>query len=166
MAEWVPYLLAGGTSLVQWSAANTRSVAAYYTSLPTDCRGSIIHVDSVCMGSGPLYFPTPGFAPFSLSWGWFIMGILLGAILGTLVMHAIGSKITSRNSRSPWQPLLEIALSCSTDADHKRLLRHLLHEGDNAITRAASAANLSVPEFIYRVVQQKPAGPSTHPWNR
>ena len=178
MAEWAPYLLAGGSSLAQWASANARSVSAFYISLPTDCRGSIIHVASVCMGSGPLYFPTPGFAPFSLSWGWLLIGWLIGTMIGMYVTRMIGPTLQQPQplvaeataaiataaaaailppAHSQWQSLLEVALASAVNSDQQRMLRHLLQGGETTIDRLAASSHLATPEFIYRVTQHKPA---------
>ena len=62
-----------------WSAAS--DAGAFAATLPPTCRQSLVHAAATCGGFTPMYF-APGFAPFSLGWGWFLLGVLLGACCG------------------------------------------------------------------------------------
>ena len=68
-----------------WGVQQTQWAANFALSLPSTCLQSMAHTALVCAGTQPVYFVTAGFAPLHLSWGWLLLGVLLGCCFQRLL---------------------------------------------------------------------------------
>ena len=87
-------------------AAGSRSRADLALRPPT-CEQAAAHATLVCMGAEPAYY-APGFGPWPLAWGWFALGLLLGAAFVTCVWCAWAScraadARPAHRTTSPWR---------------------------------------------------------------
>lgn len=57
---------------------------------PRNCQLATAHVAMICVGHDPQYVPVPGFGLFSNSWGWMLLGAVLGTIVVTLMAYVRG----------------------------------------------------------------------------
>ena len=76
--DWRAYL---GTSLT-WVRQQATSGLAMLLAMPSTCKLALTHAALVCSGQTPDNVTTPGFPPLSLPWGWLLVGLLLGVLLG------------------------------------------------------------------------------------
>ena len=60
------------------------SAFAVKASLPQGCRQSVAHALLVCAGDSPAHF-SDGFGPLSLAWGWVLLGLATGTLLGMVL---------------------------------------------------------------------------------
>ena len=81
-----------GRALTAWTflREQSRTGLALLLNLPTTCKLATIHAGYLCMGENMEYTVTPGFPPLSLSWGWLLVGILVGALLMLLGLLLFG----------------------------------------------------------------------------
>ena len=116
--DWAPIITAGH-GVWQWGVASSNSLAAFSAALPTECKSSLIHTFGICSGARPLIFPTPGFSPFSLAWGWFLVGTLIGILVMLCMYIVIGwfKKVPPATIYT----LLNFALENTTNPGKRRL---------------------------------------------
>ena len=79
--DWAQHL----TTAWQFTQASSHAALAFLASLPGDCKLATLHTAMVCSGQAPEYI-TPGFGPFSLAWGWMIVGLVIGAALMYIIL--------------------------------------------------------------------------------
>ena len=82
--------LGHGAAAWNWAQAQATSGYAYVLALPATCNLAIVHAGMVCAGQTPVYVAIPGFAPLSYSWGWLLVGILVGSVMTLLVLALTG----------------------------------------------------------------------------
>ena len=69
-----------------WSWHQASTGQALLLAMPTPCKLAITHTALVCSGYSPEYTALPGFPPLSLSWGWLVLGLVLGVLLGSAMV--------------------------------------------------------------------------------
>ena len=172
MAEVLAFAAGWGPVLVaRFNEAKVvlADAATWYVTLPTECRASISHAASACLGTPPKYFP---------AWGWVAMGILVGLPLGILVaclaMHDFGRvprgprryAIEDANvprpqhlppppglqAMPPWHPAAQRALQHTADVNRRLVLRRLLDDGDEALTLLAASLGVSRRAALARML--------------
>ena len=79
-----------GTQTWTWTRAQATTVAAFLSGLPRDCQLAALHTSLVCAGHDPQYYDYPGFGPFSLAWGWMIVGALVGGTAMYMMLSFMG----------------------------------------------------------------------------
>lgn len=88
---WPPwYWGAHLTEAWTWTSAQAASGHAFVLQLPATCKLATVHAALVCAGQTPEYVVIPGFAPLSHSWGWLIVGVLVGILVTISVMSLSG----------------------------------------------------------------------------
>ena len=98
----------------------------------------------VCSGYPPDYRLVPGFGPFSLGWGWLALGMLLGALITTVIFLSC-----SRFEGNWGQPT-------AADRERHNLLDHVRAHGRPALQEFAALAQTSEVEMLYRIVGVQP----------
>jgi len=140
-----------------WGWANTQSAAGltFLASLPGDCKRAATHATLVCLGQVPQYYQTPGFSPLALSWGWLLLGLVLGALMTLQILMFLGllrrepaiAVLANLNARAPGPP----GLAAPQDRARDDILRHLANGGPEALQELAAASGLTEAEFLVRV---------------
>ena len=151
--DWAPIITAGH-GVWQWGVASSNSFAAFSAALPTECKSSLIHSFGICSGARPLIFPTPGFCIFSLAWGWFLVGTLIGILVMLCMYLVIGwlKKIPPATIYT----LLNFALENTTNPEKRRLFFFLLNEKESGISRLAASFNVSPEQLIIQSLREDP----------
>ena len=133
-----------------WSAAS--NAWTFAATLPPTCRQSLAHAAATCGGLAPTYF-APGFAPFSLGWGWFLLGVLLGASCGpSLLLWVIGLLRRAQPSRgerprAPGSPAPPFGLQAHARAAAE-VMRCVALGGEEELLSLASAAGRSPEQLL------------------
>ena len=84
--EWRQHI----TQAWGWAQAQSISGQAFVLSLPSSCKLAILHTGLVCTGQTPEYIAIPGFAPLSYSWGWLLVGVVIGSAMAVLILSLVG----------------------------------------------------------------------------
>ena len=121
-------LLSGG----EWAARLARGAVPTLALLPPTCKQAAAHAALVCVGVEPAYF-APGFGPWPLAWGWFAVGVLLGAALVAGIWCAWASR----------QPAMPRSLAPELAAANEVLMA--FHAGGEAELRALAAQAGTAP---------------------
>ena len=81
-----------GWCVSAYQVSHTASLSAltYLAALPKDCKLASLHAAMVCSWEEPAYYSVPGFGPFSLAWGWLLLGVGVGSALSALWMSWMG----------------------------------------------------------------------------
>ena len=159
--EWAP-IVGGIQSLGGWLGASATSLALFMAALPSDCRGSIIHVAATCSGTRPLYFPTAGFAPLEICWGWFGSGFIVGFWLGVafLLCLLLFFRVISLNRGQRQQdPVPAVPLYQDTPDRHAawddaqyEFFQHILAGGPGLLREIAASSNRHPTQVISNVL--------------
>eukprot|EP00959_Pyramimonas_sp_CCMP1952_P020458 431577-Pyramimonas_sp.AAC.1 len=80
--DWGSYTAQGAG---QWAAFAARDSTTYLSQFLRHCHLAAVHAMAVCNGEQPEYLSTPSFAPICISWGWLLLGLLLGTILAVSI---------------------------------------------------------------------------------
>ena len=150
--NWAP-VVAAGHNIWQWGMASSTSLYAYSAALPLECRANLIYAFGVCSGAPSLIFPTPGFAPFSLCWGWFLVGILMGMLIIIIILFVLGY-FKAHPSTSIFS-LLQVASETTTNPEKRRLYAYLLNERDEGLIRLASSFNITPEQLIIQLMREQ-----------
>ena len=122
------------------------SGVGFLLSLPTTCKLATIHAGYICMGQDPSYFAIPGFPPITLSWGWLLVGMIIGAasMLTFLVM-------TGRVYRPPsLLTMAQIAGAGDQALQARRDMVRYISSGRAALQDMAAAGGVSEMELLRR----------------
>ena len=125
------------------SSAASRSYATA-AALPTECKQASVHAGLACAGFPADSRVIPCFGPFPLGWGWLVTGILVGALLTTVVF------LSRQRGWGHGRP--------QTRADQERhnLLDHIRAHGRLALQEFANLANTTEVEMLFRIVGIQP----------
>ncbi|CAK0795118.1 unnamed protein product, partial [Prorocentrum cordatum] len=85
---------------VPWGAIGQgalRAASVALTATAGECKGTIYYAVLECTGTRAAPQNAPGFDPFSLAWGWCLLGLLCGLMLGMCF-----DLIVRRAERSAW----------------------------------------------------------------
>ncbi len=88
-------LRAASRTLLGWVQEVGGHTAAYLAGLPRECKLAMRHTLLICSGEKPVYYTVPVFGPVGLAFGWLILGLLIGCVLGTLFCVVLGRKTPS-----------------------------------------------------------------------
>ena len=140
-----------GAAVVAWLVGGfervdvRRHLAPHLPPEPGACSGHL-------RGLAPTYF-APGFAPFSLGWGWFLLGVLLGASCGpSLLLWVIGLLRRAQPSRgerprAPGSPAPPFGLQAHARAAAE-VMRCVALGGEEELLSLASAAGRSPEQLL------------------
>ena len=78
------------TGVWGWASAHAATGYAFALGLPASWKMATIHTALVCSGQTPEYVSIPGFVPLSYSWGWLLVGTVLGAVITLLLLALTG----------------------------------------------------------------------------
>ena len=82
MAPW----LTGTWSLLCWGTVQEAHRAVpTLVQLPPTCREALVHATMACTGGAPTYY-CAGWGPWCSSWGWFGLGMALGALAAGVIL--------------------------------------------------------------------------------
>jgi hypothetical protein len=165
--DWAQHLSIG------WQLAQRSAQGAYafLSVLPQDCKMASLHAALVCGGADPEY-NAPGFGPFSLAWGWMIVGTLTGALTTYAGLSFFGM-LRQRPQVVPYMqppgpapapaplapPLAPLAPPPAPPAPtsiapaeqvRQELLEYLATGGTAALQDLASSYGMSEAEFLMR----------------
>ena len=67
-----------------WYQASVASAQAsvYWAAAPRVCKDALIFSGNICAGYEPMQYYSSGFGPFPLAWGWLLVGVLVGFLVG------------------------------------------------------------------------------------
>ena len=122
-----------------WLRRASGSSLAFLSSLPRDCKLATAHAALICSGEDMQYHRTPGFGPIGISWGWLLLGFVLGGIIGVAVMVLL-----------QWRGHGGISASERARLD---VLSYLSSGGRPALRELASASGVSEDEFVRRFLR-------------
>ena len=141
----------------QWQAAAeawrtaaraARDASLYWAYMPSDCKHAVLFTASTCVGSSPAKY-VPGIGPFSLAWGWLLIGMLLGLCFWDLVqaVERLGARWMQlrdqhhearRRAHLPlWHPAAVAALASAGNGPERVFLQRLVDDGDAALQMLA-----------------------------
>jgi len=170
-----------------WGFARQAAAEAAVTlaASSAQCKGAIIHSVyhslQVCGGyEAPVRF-TPGFGPLALAWGWCIMGILLGFLLGLHFQDVVVKleslvKCIQRVQRggplappglSPmpgWHWAVEAELRVAPEGPRRIILQRLVDEGDAALDLLAAAGGVTRRDALARVLGEQTVRSNVAAW--
>eukprot|EP00959_Pyramimonas_sp_CCMP1952_P203973 4265588-Pyramimonas_sp.AAC.1 len=70
-----------------WAATGAgKSSLALLATLPRECKLAWVHATAICSGEDPAYYSTPGFGPITVSYGWLLLGVVVGVVMSMQVM--------------------------------------------------------------------------------
>ena len=159
--DWANVVIIG-TGVWQWMGESTTSIAAHIANSPTNCWPSIIHTASTCMGARSPFFPTAGFAPFAICWGWLLVGLGIGCIAVIFLFHHFQyySPHVRRNifSRSqPPSPLTAIPIRHTEWSENQtEFLQHLLEGGPELLQDLAQHSGRDPADIIRSILLPPP----------
>ena len=113
------------------TAVRAADVASkHWAVTPSDCRHAIVFTASTCAGVEPIRY-SAGFGPFSLGWGWMLVGWLLGLLSPQLwlLLYALGEHAARLPSlftaaRPPaWHMAAMAALAQAPDGPRRVILQ-------------------------------------------
>ena len=151
----------------QFAQSSRRAAFAYLAALPRDCTLASLHASMVCLGTDVAYYTTPGFGPFSLAWGWALVGVMLGGLITFLMLSATG-----RMRREPTLATFAsmtrtgpptVATTTAADQARQDLLDYIAIGGRPALQEIATSTGMNESEVLMNVfgVQRIPAVPSS-----
>ena len=169
----LPWAAVGQVWKAASDAAKTATVA--WAASTADCKAAIshatYHVVGACGVFGAQSVPqmTPGFGPFSLGWGWCLLGVLFGFLLGLNFWEFVqraekiiqwmerarrGLLLTAPglNVMPPWHAVVQTELRTVADGPRKIVLQRLAEEGDSALDLLAAAGGISKRDALARVI--------------
>ena len=160
-----------------WALASNaaKSAALAWEASTAKCKGAIAHsayhLATVCGGfeeEAPTRF-TPGFGPLGLAWGWCLVGVLLGLLLGLNFwdiftrLEQIAQRIEGVRRAGadappglrpmpPWHGMVRDALAVAAEGPRRLVLLRLADEGDAALEFLAAAASVSKRTALARIL--------------
>ena len=151
-----------------WASLSTAAVAAsaLWATASMDCKSAIVFATNTCVGGRPPVAFTPGFGPIALGWGWLLVGVCIGVLVGlhfwTFVDRTLGAAIRfpspQRNTAPglqiipPWHEAVREALVATNDAHRRIVLQRLLEDGDAALDMLAAGGGMSRRSALARMV--------------
>ena len=158
-----------------WHYAGEAAVQASgaWATVNGPCRGAVVfstyQVLSSCMGYEPPVQYTRGFGPFALAWGWCLVGLTIGFLIGLNFWDLLGrlEQVPQRLDRvrrrfiapppglqvgPPWQHAIRDALAVAIDVNHRIVLQRLLDDGDAALQLLAASTGVSKRAALVRVL--------------
>ena len=135
---------------------SARAAVAYLATLPRDCKLASLHATLLCMGEVPAYV-TPGFGPFSLAWGWMIVGMIVGAVM-TYLFPSCRGMLRQRPLMLPMmtlpaalgpQPVTPAPVTFGGQ-ERAELLEYITYGGTEALRDMAANAGVGEAEFLAR----------------
>ena len=156
-----------GNAVGQWMAASATTAAAHIAALPTGCWSSIVHAGSTCVGARPHSFPTPGFAPFPLCWGWFLLGLGIGMSLVTIYFSHLYSRPSDGNHQHvPHRPVSPLLMTHTTrhaewtDSQYE-FLQHIIAGGPPLLREVAQHSQRDPADIIMSILFPPQTTPTT-----
>ena len=135
------------------------------------------HAALVCAGYVPEYQAVPGFAPLAVSWGWLILGAVVGCMASLLVLACSGRllrdpTVATMAALSETTPRGNAGATGAVQNESARqdALRYIATGGRPALGELASAAGMGEADFLAAVFGCRPgaANPlrpvAQHPW--
>ena len=136
------------------------------------CKGAIAYAIYECGGYVPPPRYTPGFGPFSLAWGWCLLGALCGLLLGLNFEHVaqrierllhLWQRCLCCLSRAPaappglrlmppWHSAVSSELLAAGLGPWRTILQRLSDDGDAALDLLAAAGGVTRREALARVL--------------
>ena len=141
----------------------SNSGAAFMLSLPPSCKLAAVHAGLVCAGQTPEYAAIPGFAPLSYSWGWLVVGTILGSVLTSLLLSLAGllrrePSITTlaamAHPPTPHRP--PPGLTSPRDRAREDVLTYVAGGGRPALTELSTASGMSEIDFLLTLLGDRP----------
>ena len=141
-----------------WAQEQSASAYAILLALPTSCTLAALHTGAVCTGRMPAYVATPGFAPLEYSWGWLLVGIVIGAVLTVLTLGLMGRirrEPTITQLGALMQPLAigsstQLPMQAQARAD---ALHYIAVAGQPALQELAEGARMTEAAFMAHLLQ-------------
>jgi len=176
-ANWPQHL----ATAWHYTDRSARAAFVFLAALPTDCKLASMHATLLCMGEVPTYV-TPGFGPFSLAWGWVIVGMFVGAAVTYLILASMGmlrqrplvvplamnlpaapAPVPVAQALLPVPPAPQFVAPAGQE--RAELLDYIAHGGTEALRDLASSAGVGEAEFLVRAfgVQGSSAPSSSQP---
>ena len=103
--------------------------------MPTSCKLAVTHTALVCSGYSPEYIALPGFPPLSLSWGWLVLGLMLGALLGAATVLLVSWWIRRQTDRARLDVLSYIIVAGQVNVPRLHQLAQAAGVADGAMLR-------------------------------
>ena len=167
-------------------AADTAAV--YWAAAPRECKDALIFAGNICGGIKPLRYLSPGFGPLALAWGWLLVGVLIGLLLGLHFWDIIAGlekfaqrvetvRTAARNPlphmRPPpglhllpaWHAAACNALAVVPEGPQKVVLRRLVEDGDAALELLVASAGVSRRAALARVLGEHIVAANAHQWD-
>ena len=139
-----------------WAKSQSSAGLAFLAALPRDCWSASMHAGLVCSGNVPEYFNIPGFPPLSLSWGWMLVGILIGVTTTLLVLSLTGN--LRREPRVAALPRLP-QVTHNTGAQARQDLLNYISTGRQALQEVAAASHVSEMDLLRTAYGLQDAAP-------
>ncbi len=97
----------------------------------------------------------PGFAPISVSWGWLMVGMIIGVVMTLLILMLTGCLRRDINAaalaRVAAAPPVPAGGALATHQPPQEILQYITHGGRPALQELAGATGLTEAEFLQRV---------------
>ena len=81
---------AGITTTWTWAHHQASTGMAMLLAMSASCKFAATHTALACSGYAPESVALPGLPPLSVSWGWLVLGVALGALLGASAVLLVG----------------------------------------------------------------------------
>ena len=167
MAAWVNLASLAARAWDAASAASSHAAGAWQAS-SAGCRGAMAHAVAECGGfSLPVAQYTPGFGPIALAWGWCLVGVLCGLLIGLCfeqVAHRAASLAAGWGrlaqavagppglaAMPPWHQTVRGELAAAA-GPRRVILQRLSDDGEAALDLLAAAGGVTRRDALARVL--------------
>ena len=118
-----------------------------------------MHAAAVCLDEAHQYQAIPGFAPLAVSWGWLLLGVILGAC-SVLVVLTMAGKLHQQPTVQQLGSLMAHGQGMQTAQQQARAdaLRYIALGGQPALREMAMASRMSEAAFLAHLTSSNPTG--------
>ena len=179
MAAWVN---AASLAARAWDAASAAAALATkgWLASSSGCRGAVAHAVAECGGfTLPVAQYTPGFGPIALGWGWYLVGVLSGLLIGLYfeqIAHRAASLAAGLGRQAqaaagppgltampPWHQTVRGELAAAT-GPRRVILQRLSDDGEAALDLLAAAGGVTRRDALARVLGEGVVGANAAAW--
>ena len=168
LAHGMTPLLALFATSAAWAASRGWEGVRATASLPPTCRQAVAHAALVCSGVEPVCF-SAGCGPFSLVWGWLLLGLVLGALLRSAVdarvLCALRARGHSAGSTLAARALAPAVWRCPSRRGRRgsavEVLRCVAQGGHDELHALAASAGLT-PAALTEALATRAPDPNDH----
>ena len=143
------------TELWNWTRGAAGDTWVFLSGLPANCWLASVHAGMVCMGQNPSYHSVPGFGPFSLAWGWMLVGIVVGAAAMYIYMFHHG-RLRRQSIRSINQPP-SIPQMSAADSEREEFLEYIALAGRPALQDLAARTGSTEADILIGLFGAQPS---------